>query len=238
MSRFVAVSFLFMGWAFYELSGGADFQPKNTPAGDQTAAITPAPSARVTAASLVTRPVIRPADLTARKAAIRTAAEPVPQPRRITGTAPDVTLANPDLRTEAALGQIGSLGASLAPGGRLFDANTGGASIQIASLEGGLAGLAADAAIIAPVAEPEITAATPAVQAEPEKTGPDLREITASAVNLRGGPGTGYPVIGRMTLGQQVEVLADTGSGWLRLRDPGENKVGWIAASLISRKAP
>lgn len=27
MNRFVFLSFLFMGWAFYELSGGADFEP-------------------------------------------------------------------------------------------------------------------------------------------------------------------------------------------------------------------
>ena len=28
MSRFVVLSFVFMGWAFYELSGGADFEPR------------------------------------------------------------------------------------------------------------------------------------------------------------------------------------------------------------------
>ncbi|MCP4819108.1 MAG: SH3 domain-containing protein, partial [Shimia sp.] len=29
MNKFVVVSFAFMAWAFYELSGGSDFEPKN-----------------------------------------------------------------------------------------------------------------------------------------------------------------------------------------------------------------
>ena len=29
MNRYVFLSFLFMGWGFYEVSGGADFEPKS-----------------------------------------------------------------------------------------------------------------------------------------------------------------------------------------------------------------
>lgn len=55
MTRFIVVSFVFLGFAFYELSGGGDFDPKETrlsrietpPAVDtqpiQTAAVEPAP---------------------------------------------------------------------------------------------------------------------------------------------------------------------------------------------------
>lgn len=40
MKKFIVLTFLFMGWAFYELSGGADFQPpvRQAPSADQVAA--------------------------------------------------------------------------------------------------------------------------------------------------------------------------------------------------------
>ena len=223
MSRFIAVSFLFMGWAFYELSGGADFQPHDRANSGLTASTAaPAPAARVTAGSLITRPVMRPADL----AADRPDPEPALQPLRITDTGRDRPLADPEHRTEAALQQIAALGASLAPGGGLFPQAPQAGRLQVAALEGGLASLAVNAE-----APQDMPAAA-------DRAWPDLREVTANSVNMRGGPGTGYPVIGRMTRGQQVEVLSDAGTGWLRLRDVENNRAGWIAASLISRKAP
>lgn len=221
MSRFVAVSFLFMGWAFYELSGGADFKPQER-SGTQTAAVKPAPDARVTAASLVTRPVIRP----------KGAAEAEMPPERIAEAGLVQPQLDADTSPAADLAQLAALGASLAPGGLISGADPAG-SVQVASLEGGLAGLNLDSSLTLEAA-PETLAAL----VETEDTGPDLRQVTASAANMRGGPGTSYPVIGRMTRGQEVEVLSDTGTGWLRLRDAQKNKVGWIAASLISRKAP
>jgi hypothetical protein len=230
MSRFVAVSFLFMGWGFYELSGGADFQPPERSAAE-TAEAEPAPQApRVTAASLVARPVMRPADL----AADKPVATPLLQPLQSASTAPGRPQADPGLRTEAALGQIASIGASLAPGGDLFTDPAPADGVQVASLEAGLASLAVNTDASQEGASPDVLASLVAA----EQSGPDMREVTANAVNMRGGPGTGYPVIGRMTRGQEVEILSDIGTGWLRLRDTEKNKVGWIAASLISRKAP
>lgn len=227
MSRFVAVSFLFMGWAFYELSGGADFQPEDRPAADLAGLETaPSSSARVTAASLVKRPVMRPAPASD--------ARPAPQPVRIATAEPAPAPAGSPVSEDAALTRIAGLGASLAAGGEIFSSAETAQGIRIASLQDGLAGLAADTAAVQDDASPETLAAL----AAPEPAGPDMRQVTANAVNMRGGPGTGYPVIGRMTRGQNVEILSDAGTGWLRLRDVENNKVGWIAASLISRKAP
>ena len=56
---------------------------------------------------------------------------------------------------------------------------------------------------------------TPAQFPEPEK---DIREISGTRVNMRDGPGTIYPIIGKATIGQKVEVLSESGTGWLRLR--------------------
>ncbi|MCV6584179.1 MAG: SH3 domain-containing protein [Marinibacterium sp.] len=48
MNKFVFVSFAFMAWAFYELSGGADFEPRPRPT-ETARAPAPAPAARVAA---------------------------------------------------------------------------------------------------------------------------------------------------------------------------------------------
>ncbi|MFT7596919.1 MAG: hypothetical protein ACI8R4_004261, partial [Paracoccaceae bacterium] len=57
MKRFIFVTFLFLGWSSYELSNGADFQPRRPEAPIATTAVAPgAPSAHV-----VLNPVLNPA---------------------------------------------------------------------------------------------------------------------------------------------------------------------------------
>ena len=64
-------------------------------------------------------------------------------------------------------------------------------------------------------------------------TATDLREVAGTRVNMRDGPGTIYPVIARLHLGQEVEVLDDSGTGWLRLRTTEGRVTGWASKSLI-----
>lgn len=99
--------------------------------------------------------------------------------------------------------------------------------LELTSLTQGAAGLRQ----APPPAEP--AQVTPDIQ----ETTADIREITGLRVNMRDGPGTIYPVIARLQLGEKVEVLGDSGTGWLRLRGP-DRRLGWVAASLVSRKAP
>lgn len=77
MKRFIFVSIIFMGWAFYELSGGADFKPDARLAEKQAAAARKADD-------VVTRAAITPsvADLTVARMANDTAvnAAPVDEP--------------------------------------------------------------------------------------------------------------------------------------------------------------
>ena len=54
---------------------------------------------------------------------------------------------------------------------------------------------------------------------------------------MRQGPGTIYPVMGRLLAGDKVLVIEDSGTGWLHLRTQKGNKIGWVAASLVSKKA-
>ena len=51
------------------------------------------------------------------------------------------------------------------------------------------------------------------------------------ALNVRTGPGTAFPVIGRLSDGESAEIVGrDEGGYWWQIVFPAENNVGWIAA--------
>lgn len=62
----------------------------------------------------------------------------------------------------------------------------------------------------------------------------DVRRIVESRVNMRNGPRTQYSVLSRLTSGDEVVVLADSGDGWLKLRAIDGGQVGWMADSLVN----
>lgn len=217
MSRFVMVSFLFMGWTFYEMSGGADFAPPERPERVAAAKLHRVNTHQATAASLVTKPVIQPV----RQVAF--------QPRSTAGALHDRPNADPKLRSRVALAQITAMGEASFEYGLTANATaTGGATVQLASLSDGLASLAGSGII-------SNTAVTPIIPLDPTL---DLRHVTASRVNMRDGPGTLYPVVNKLNRDAAVQVLDDSGTGWLRLRVVDDAQTGWIAASLISKKRP
>ena len=218
MSRFVVLSFAFLGWVFFELSGGVDFAPPERP--EPIAQIKPEKPSdlrtvienRVTAASLVSQPVIQLPIIQRRQ-----------EPRH-----PERPAADPNLRSTVALAQIASIGNGLGSSRDAFADQSGTGDLQLASLDSGLAGLT-------------VSTTTPEQAAgliELPQQAPDIRQVTGSRVNMRGGPGTIYPVTARLVRDQEVEVLRDSGTGWLRLRFLEEDRIGWIAASLISKKRP
>lgn len=63
----------------------------------------------------------------------------------------------------------------------------------------------------------------------------DLRIVTGTRVNLRGGPATSYDVITQLFEGDEVEVLDDTGDGWVRLRvlTGLDEAVGWMSDDFL-----
>ncbi len=216
MKRFIFVSFAFLAWIFYELSGGADFQPPVAMTPPTTkpviaAASTPAKARPVKAAALVASPAIES------PAVVKLAPRPIV----------DVSGAEPDINTTAQLDQIRT---SLSQGLSLFeDPNSARQQLTLASLEQGVAGLGV-------VAVPEETPKPARVELAAPRA--DIREITGTRVNMRDGPGTIYPVVSKLTIGHEVEVLGDSGTGWLRLRSLPEQQIGWISASLVSKGKP
>ena len=210
MTRLVVLTFAFLGWAFYEMSGGADFEPRGV------RALKPERVAK--AAPPDPKPLVFP--LEAEKLVVKSAlggsktvqAAPVPQPAEVSR---EDTIA---LLSQAAIG--------LNAGFTLFP--DAAANITLASLEQGAAAFQQNSVTVGPQA-PEV----PVVQ-EPAR---DIREVAGTRVNMRDGPGTTFPVIARLNIGHKVEVLDDSGTGWLRLRVLPEQQVGWISASLISKSA-
>jgi SH3-like domain-containing protein len=85
-----------------------------------------------------------------------------------------------------------------------------------------------------PAAAPTARAAPAPTEDASDTPAPDIRTITASRVNMREGPGTQYGVLGRLTLGDEVEVLSDPGTGWVRLRPLAGGPEGWMADFLVS----
>jgi hypothetical protein len=63
--------------------------------------------------------------------------------------------------------------------------------------------------------------------------GPDMAQVIGSAVNLRAGPSTGDAVVGRVSLGQQVEVLERVGTAWAAIRDPGSGGIAYISSQFL-----
>ncbi len=210
--RFVLVSFVGLGWAFYELSGGASFSPtqKSSPV-----AKAPAPAPLQTAAldiDALNRPVATTTDVVA----ITTAA-PLQRPA-----------ADPDLRQRVALNQLSQTGAAI-NSTTAFDGRVPTGGLQLVSLQGGLS------AITTRPAPPQPTEGLRPVARD---VAPDVRYVRASRVNMRQGPGTNYSIMSRLLANDKVTILEDNGTGWLRLKVDSSGRVGWIAASLLTKKAP
>lgn len=199
MTRLIVMSFAALGWCFYVMSGGPNFEPRGvrseqpvrvaSKAAPKTVA--PSPAKELVTNVVMRSPVVRERPIDPQPAVAAIVAEP------------------------ASLDTFNALS--------VFDDQT--ASITLASLEDGVTGLKQ----ITKDVQPE-----PAAQPEPRK---DIREISGTRVNMRDGPGTIYPIVGKARIGQKVEVLSDSGTGWLRLRVLPQQQVGWISTSLV-RKTP
>ncbi|KWX76072.1 N-acetylmuramoyl-L-alanine amidase [Paenibacillus jilunlii] len=58
-------------------------------------------------------------------------------------------------------------------------------------------------------------------------------QVTASSLRIRGGPGTGYKVLGSLKEGDSVKILLRQGD-WARIRT-ASGETGWVAGQYIAR---
>lgn len=62
--------------------------------------------------------------------------------------------------------------------------------------------------------------------------------VAATSINVRQGPSTQDPVLGRLTRNEAVSLVRDAGDGWLQVRIEGDGIEGFVAARLLTDRAP
>ncbi|MDU8927084.1 SH3 domain-containing protein [Alisedimentitalea sp. MJ-SS2] len=208
MWRLIVITFGFMGFAFYELSGGSDYKPSER--SRQHAA--------TQAAQPPATPVQRPVRDTGNAQILLASASPSnmeqPTPRRSTV----VSDAEKRLRLTLNTAQT-AVPAS---------ATTHGVT-TVAANPDKIARLVAAAGAARPQAQPKTDDAV-ATDADDNR---DLRKVKSARVNMRQGPGKTFNVVAKLTRGTEVEVIRDGGDGWVKLRVLDTGRVGWMADFLL-----
>ncbi|WP_147110837.1 SH3 domain-containing protein [Tateyamaria sp. syn59] len=202
MWRFIIVTFGFLAFAFYEMSGGADFDPEATRMAriEMPVAVEPEKLERVVEAETELQP---------------------PLPESVTRVSLNLNSVNDVLRPQR---NVPTTPARQLPAAEEPEV----ADVALSEEEPTviLPSLIVDTAVITPVDFNAPRAAEDTVQ--------NVREVTARSVNVRGGPGTDFSVVNRLTRGDAVEILQDPGNGWVKLRPVGGGTVGWMADFLLS----
>lgn len=230
MWRLIVVTFGFLGWAFYVLSGGADYAPaegsRQQIAGlnaGQSAAAPRQVTRSQTEMALEKAPApVAKAALTARKAKPR---NPTSAKFVLASATPAAPVAKP--RAKAPLSDAEKR-LRLTLNGEVQPVTAGVATVSANPEK--IARLIAAAGAARPANQPR-----PASAAATQPQAPrNLRSVSASRVNMRQGPGTDFSVVAKLTRGTEVEVLRDQGDGWVKLRVVETGRVGWMADYLLT----
>lgn len=232
MWRFILITFGFLGFAFWEMSGGANYQPREnsiqaraakTPDVQSTAiaSVRPSEPAEKTP-SADAKSLSNLQDSTGERFEITLASV---KPVKDSGTADDTAriervedkarfLTQPETSEDSAV---------LAALEEATDAEQ-----QVKQNWPGAIALFEQQAEQASLRREAEAAARAAM---------DVRYITASAANMRGGPGTDYEKVARLTEGAEVAVISAPGNGWLELQVVSTGETGWMADWLVSAPA-
>lgn len=216
MWRFILISFAFLGFVFYEMSGGGDFD-----------------SEELRLSRVETAPVVETSNLES----TQTAQAPRPDPEDVTRVSLSLTSVNDVLRPTTLRTQRARVTAGTNEAEQVDE------PVSNAEPDVILPSLIMDQSAITTVTfgqdsvDQQIVAisapAEPAEPASPEAREFDIRSVSGNSVNVRGGPGTDFSVVARLELGDKVEILQDPGQGWVQLRPVGGGPVGWMADFLL-----
>lgn len=216
MKKFILLTFGFLGWAFYEMSGGADFEP----ASERMARLNPANETEVVAdaspADAPDQPVIAEA------------------PSTFIDTDPplndEVTRVSLNLTSLQDVLSETDVNEPVAEGIAQDDQRDLGVPVNV-----GVTLSSADTpAIIPSLIAPATGNATEQTASLVTSSANDVRTVSANRVNVRGGPGTDFGVVSKLTRGDAVEVLQDNGDGWVKMRSLDGGPEGWMADFLLA----
>jgi hypothetical protein len=222
MWRFILISFAFLGWSFYELSGGADYKPATN-------------SIQVRAQLDNARPKMRPAKVAVTKLAENGAPFAEETVTRSINSLSDLDLSNGqsfeirlarvDIPAKTEPPEVTKAVAKSKPVADVSDTTLPdhvAKAVAAASLSGA-ASDSVDRATLAATPDADI--------AQPVQ---DIRRVTGNVVNMRSGPGTKYGRIAKLRKNDEVIVLRDPGDGWIKLRVVETGRVGWMADWLVT----
>lgn len=67
---------------------------------------------------------------------------------------------------------------------------------------------------------------------------PEVWYVTGRSVNVRMGPSTDAPIVGKLLRGDAALMLADNGAGWAQVTVEGDGVTGYVSMDFISPDAP
>lgn len=210
MKKFILISFGFLGWAFYEMSGGDEFEP----ASERLARLAPETETSEVQTETPSQ----------RNAFVDTDPPLIP-------LSPEVTRVSLNLTTlEDVLERTNPDEESAAEETTTTTEDDTGVPRNVA--------LVTESGTTPAIIPSLITGNTPIVATEAAGTEPtqglDLRTVSGNRVNVRGGPGTDYGIVNRLVRGDEVEVLEENGDGWVRMRTVDTGEEGWMADFLLT----
>ncbi len=95
--------------------------------------------------------------------------------------------------------------------------------------------------LIAPPVEPRPAPAEAEVIAVSAGTAEDVGQVmyvSGRTVNVRSGPSTRKPVVGKLTRGEAVSVVWVEDNGWARIRVEGDGVDGYMSADFLTETQP
>lgn len=211
MNRFIVISFLIMGFGYYELSGGAGFEPEM-------------------------RPTATLAEATARQDALPAAADPTPAQVDAVQPVPidpvDDTAVQAGAQPTDLAAATNEVGAEL-PVFRSLSEAAGAAiltNIPARAPSETQPETPSDPTLV-PVSTTE-PAALPEVETD---AGGDVRWVDASGLNVRSGPSTSSSVLTSLERSEFVLVIREQTDGWALVRVEGDGTEGWVASRFLVR---
>lgn len=199
MKRFILLSFGFLGFAFYEMSGGAAFDPVAA----RNAAVLARSGTDISAQDIQTAQA---------EPAVRREEQEVTR-MSLNLTSLSAVLEEEDPVTPTSSRSIASTAAP--------------ASVTNVTFKN-----PSDSGVVLPsIIFPGNTAQASSAAVTQTR---DVRYVSGTLVNMRGGPGTGFDVVAQLDQDTEVEVLQDDGTGWVKLRPVSGGPEGWIADFLLT----
>ena len=211
MKRFILLTFGFLGWAFYEMSGGSDFEAPS----DRMARLNPAPAVAVTEVAEVTD--------TMTIATAEASTDVVDTDPPLSDSVTRVSLNLTSVRSAAELAVEPDTTELVITN---VDPESGVAVNTDTSLSS-----ADTPAIIPSLITPDDSGTT--IFTTLSSSG-DIRTVSGNRVNVRGGPSTDFGVVSRLVRGDAVEVIEDNGNGWVLMRPVDGGTEGWMADFLLT----